>query len=254
MKSIIKPICIILSLILLVCNGMVGCSSSSSEDETTTTKDSSSVSAMPPVEGSSYCFDSLEELKAWLTPTDGADAPALNEEGMKYESFRNFVQQITSGKKTIYVPYLGDDIVYIKNPEEYAEICIYSMDKQLRQTEFKITTWIDEQEYWISIFYLSDEEKEYASTHSVPELIKLINPDHPHIGNLQNSGISSYEENISLLERTVPTLYVDIEPDEKGRDYDYMCFVYDDILVRVWARGHEFDKSWLKDLNFQPLP
>lgn len=252
MKSIIKPICIVLSLILLVCNGMVGCSSS--EDETTTTKDSSSVSAMPPVEGSSYHFFSLEELKAWLTPTDESEAPALNEKGMKYEPFRNFVQQIVNEKETIYVPYLRNDIVYMKNEEGFPDISIYSTEYYMKKTELLYRTWIDDQEYRISIFYLSDEEQEYSSTHSVSELIKFINPDHPHIGNPQNSGVFYYEENISLLDQTVPTLYVDLKPNEKGMDNDYIHFVYDDILVRVWARGHEFDKSWLKDLSFQPLP
>ena len=180
-----------------------------------------------------YAFETYEELKAFFVGTEDSPALALEEKDLHGDAYRDFVNNVISGKYQIARPYLGDSPMPIRDQEGYAKVDIFPIELY-RRPWIWYQCMIDGQLYRVCIMYMTDEELQSIQGKPASDVIKAVcSGSAPNVDNIED--FPNYEDiyvsDTVLKYRTVSALYKNVKDSSRL----YVTFAYDNMLINIFA-------------------
>lgn len=255
-----KRILIAIICMLFLCINLVSCYNSEAVSDDTNDTDRSDLSDKSnessddlniqdnqPSVPYPYAFESYEQLKAFFVGTKDAPVPALEEKDKHGDAYRNFVDNVISGKYKVARPYLSDKPMPIQDKEGYAKVDILPIDLYGRPWIWYQGV-IQGQLCRVCISYLTDDEIEACQGKEASDVIKILySGPAPNIDNI--SEFPNYEyiyENDTILkDRTVSALYKNVKDSTRL----YVTFVYDDMLINIFAPENTLTEDFFSNFK-----
>lgn len=194
-----------------------------------------------------YAFENYEQLKAFFVSTKDSPAPVFEEKDKYGDAYRDFVDNVISGKYKIARPYLSDKPMPIQDKDGYAKVDILPIDLYGRPWIW-YQALIEDQLCRVCIMYMGDTEVANSQGKSASDVIKIVYSDPaPNVDNIQD--FPNYEDiyvkDTVLKDRTVSALYKNVKDSERL----YVTFVYDNMLVNMFAPEDTFTDEFFRNFS-----
>ena len=259
MKNKIKFIVFLVLLILLLgaCSNEVSLRQGDDTAKEPQMSESLDIEAPPEILPTGY--DTVEELVAGFFkdyPEDILKRIEYYERAEFKGAFRNYTDY-TTAQNSIYVPYYQDKPIVLDDREGYHGIAISPLD-MFGQPRIFFKMVQDKTHILISTMSLGAVLDEKTILESKEKGIDWLISQIPNSDSMRGDNRISlkadktYEKEIAIKAGNFTAVFS--EPDKD--DYDtrrHVSFVYDDILVSVWAMPEILTDHWFKELDFKKI-
>ena len=260
MKNKTALISFLMLIILLMC----ACSNEVSQRQGTDTTDepqtTESLSGEAPPRILPTHFDTVEELvagfyKAYPEETI-KNIEHLEDDEVK-GAFRNFFDY-TKAQNSIYIPYYQDKPMVLDTEGGLVGIALSHIDL-FGQPRIFFRTIQDKTQILISTMSLGAVLDEKTIIESKEKGIDWLISQIPNADSMRGDSRTSpkdgktFEKEITIKTGNITAIFSDADKYDKDDPRLHVSFVYDDILVFVWAMPEVLTDDWFKELDFKPV-
>ena len=197
---------------------------------------------------SSIEFSSLKELQNALDPQNETKLCSyFLKQGATIEQTENLKNMAkTIRMRNNIVPYINGTAIEFRNEEGYGNITMFASEKYELPCIFYHPKVSSGDNLYIKVTCIPDEYFQDYEFTSAADLIKIMSPNYPNIGNPGNYCNSVYNATVKLSDRNVIALVYEYTASKRNSTF----FVYDNLLIEVRNDPEIWNSEWFSSLSF----